>query len=172
MDYFSTISKVMDYTDDDLKDKDKYNEYTKALYGLGEAIDNMPFAKSLINNIFDTDFIAGIDDLLAHADDVYSRARREENDKAKKKKEITLAPSKPLSLLKSLRLRNWLTTTLNSQRSKSHLRNRHIISRLITYLVTSRNLSSASKKFFIIVYKGLIKQQPNTKLFYKAFIQI
>lgn len=104
MDYFSTISKVMDYTDDDLKDKDKYNEYTKALYGLGETIDNMPFAKSLINNIFDTDFIAGIDDLLAHADDVYSRARREENDKAKKKNENnigtveTVKPSKKFTV--------------------------------------------------------------------------
>jgi soluble cytochrome b562 len=83
MDYFSTISKVMDYTDDDLKDKDKYNEYTKALFELVETIDSMPFVKSLITNIFDTDFIAGIDDLLAHADDVYSKARQDEVKLAK-----------------------------------------------------------------------------------------
>lgn len=87
MDDYSTILKVMDYTDEDLKDKDKYNEYTKALFELVETIDSMPFIKSLITNIFDTDFIAGIDDMLAHADDVYSKARQEEARAAKQPRE-------------------------------------------------------------------------------------
>lgn len=73
---FDKIFEVIEYTDEDLKDTDKYNEYTKTISELMDLIEETPIVRSLMDQWLDNDLLDDLDDLLLHADEVYSESQK------------------------------------------------------------------------------------------------
>lgn len=70
------IYDVIEYTDEDLKDTEKYNEYTETLSDLIDLIESTPMVKTLVDAFYDDQLVDQLDELLEHADDVYSSAHK------------------------------------------------------------------------------------------------
>lgn len=88
------IYKVIEYTDEDLKDTDKYNEYTETLSDLIDMIEDTPMVKTLMDTFFDEHLIDQLDELLVHADEVYSKSQ----EKAKQATKQALDGTKKFSI--------------------------------------------------------------------------
>lgn len=70
------LVKVLEYTDEDLKDSSKYNKYVDLLSETIDDVEDSGF-KNLLDELLGFDLIDELDDRLCHADEVHDSAEKE-----------------------------------------------------------------------------------------------
>lgn len=82
MNSITKLVDVLNYTEEDLKDSKKYDEYVDTLSEVIDDIEDSPF-QNLINELVGKDLIDYLDELVCHADEIHdSEEERECTEKA------------------------------------------------------------------------------------------
>lgn len=70
MNSITKLVDVLNYTEEDLKDQKKYDEYVDTLSEIIDDIEDSPF-QDLINELVGKDLVDYLDELVCHADEIH-----------------------------------------------------------------------------------------------------
>lgn len=70
MNSITKLVDVLNYTEEDLKDSKKYDEYVDALSEIIDDVEESPF-QGLINELLGKDLVDYLDELVCHADEIH-----------------------------------------------------------------------------------------------------
>jgi hypothetical protein len=106
MNSIAKLVDVLNYTEEDLQDSKKYDEYVDVLSEVIDDIEDSPF-QDLINELVGRDLVDYLDGLVCHADEIHDSEERKCTEKAltnpcgcrcKCESTTTHAPSKKFSV--------------------------------------------------------------------------
>lgn len=92
MNSITKLVNVLNYSEEDLKDSSKYNDYVDTLSEIIDDIEDSPF-QNLINELVGKDLVDYLDGLVCHADEIHDA-----EEECKCKSTATSAPSKKFSV--------------------------------------------------------------------------
>lgn len=70
MESITKLVNVLNYTEDDLKDSKKYDDYVDTISEIIDDIEGSPF-QNLINEVVGRDLVDYLDELVCHADEIH-----------------------------------------------------------------------------------------------------